>query len=437
MLVADIDPTRLVNIPEPRHRRHRSPKSTMNSSTTLTALLLILPIYSCLSYQHPLTSSNVRKSELASRPSSSLSSSDLSHHHLDLVLECRSNATHIAWSSDTGRGCTYQLFDDVVRECVIYLRSNIMPFDIPNLLTLGFPPENQHPLDGANQEQPDSLSSVRRAQENQLGALASADSIYSQLPDGLSDGIVNKTVHLALATKVQHPWTDSLPRPIFEEYVLTFVCANESRTNWRPLFAETVGQLIKEMPASSRVEDFVFEINQRIWTILGKNHPGSNTTEPIFFKAGQTPLIFDPFSVLAYGYASCTGMSILLVFALRAAGIPARLAGTPAWNGSVEQGNHSWVEVWTNNCADASSSSDCGGIWRFLESTPGDGLEKDPRDRWFCNEDRFSGKTKVYATRYDRTASKGIVFPLSWDTENKCVVGDDRSVWYNSVCGKR
>ena len=42
--------------------------------------------------------------------------------------------------------------------------------------------------------------------------------------------------------------------------------------------------------------------------------------------------------------ASCTGLSVLLVDALRAAGIPARFAGTPAWHD--DRGNHSWVEVW-------------------------------------------------------------------------------------------
>ena len=51
--------------------------------------------------------------------------------------------------------------------------------------------------------------------------------------------------------------------------------------------------------------------------------------------------------------ASCTGLSVLLVDALRAAGIPARFAGTPAWHD--DRGNHSWVEVWID------------GRWHFTE----------------------------------------------------------------------
>ena len=47
----------------------------------------------------------------------------------------------------------------------------------------------------------------------------------------------------------------------------------------------------------------------------------------------RTPHIYDPMSTLLYGYASCTGVSILFVDALRTIGIPARVVGTPAWHG--------------------------------------------------------------------------------------------------------
>jgi len=44
-----------------------------------------------------------------------------------------------------------------------------------------------------------------------------------------------------------------------------------------------------------------------------------------------------------YGYALCTGVWVLLVDALRAAGVPARLAGTDAWHGDVEEENYLWI----------------------------------------------------------------------------------------------
>ena len=50
-----------------------------------------------------------------------------------------------------------------------------------------------------------------------------------------------------------------------------------------------------------------------------------------------------PVQTWAAGHASCTGLSIFLISALRSVGIPVRLAGTPAW--VLTDGNHDWVEV--------------------------------------------------------------------------------------------
>jgi len=58
-----------------------------------------------------------------------------------------------------------------------------------------------------------------------------------------------------------------------------------------------------------------------------------------------TPDILSPFQTITAHHASCTGLSILLVCALRAVGAPARVAGTARWNTSTG-GNHDWVEIW-------------------------------------------------------------------------------------------
>jgi len=42
--------------------------------------------------------------------------------------------------------------------------------------------------------------------------------------------------------------------------------------------------------------------------------------------------------------ATCTGLSIILVDACRAVGIPARIVGVPQW--ANKEGNHTWVEIW-------------------------------------------------------------------------------------------
>jgi len=56
-----------------------------------------------------------------------------------------------------------------------------------------------------------------------------------------------------------------------------------------------------------------------IWAIWG-----------LRFVPDQTPEIMSVSQVLDKGYASCTGLSIFLVNACRAVGIPARLAGVQA-----------------------------------------------------------------------------------------------------------
>ena len=354
------------------------------------------------------------------------------------AVRCRSNSTHIFWTGEErgGEGETYQSFPDAVEDCVQYLRNNIMPFDVPNLLTLGFPDddvEREEPtavdfLQGNHN--PMATQSVRRVRRGQHVYESAAESDTSQqkqlkLPDGLSDGIVNRTVHLALQTKRDYVWADNVPRHIFYEYILSFACTNEARTNWRPLFTDVVKKLINDANDVQQVEDVVELISKELWSALSPN-----PEKPIHFVAGQTPLIFDPMSVIAYGYASCTGMSIVLVFALRAAGIPARLVGTPAWNGDVEKGNHNWVEVYTHN--DNYSEK---GEWRILEGN-GDSLQKDPCERWFCNSGRFDGNTRVFAARLDRTLSDGAFFPLAWDTANHDVPAEDRTDWYTETCSK-
>ena len=56
-------------------------------------------------------------------------------------------------------------------------------------------------------------------------------------------------------------------------------------------------------------------------------------------KPDQSPL-----ESIEAKYASCSGLSILLIDACRAVCVPARFAGTPRW--TTKWGNHSWVEIW-------------------------------------------------------------------------------------------
>ena len=233
--------------------------------------------------------------------------------------------------------------------------------------------------------------------------------------------------------------------------VLNYANTNEARSNWRPLLYEKLRSLVAQDDGNDdneAISSVVRAVNANLWKILAPAGQDS-----IVFRPGSTPLIFDPMSVLVYGYASCTGCSILLVNALRAVGVPARLAGTAAWWQDPSQGNHNWVEVW-KLLTSASSTNDqdsrnpppttpttSDGAWYFLEPSPNqadvDDLERPPRQRWFCQPDRFTpyahNTTLVYAARLTRGTST--VYALAWEPDNRDVPGEDVSAYYRRVCG--
>jgi len=313
--------------------------------------------------------------------------------------------------------CTVQTRKDAEKDLLQYLVENIMPYDFLSAGTLGFPPSFVE-----NKQERLRAASCKKLRKR---SLRSATRNLRELPDGLSNGIVGPTIQYALDAKA-YPWTSGIPKDIYLEYVASFANTNEPRSNWRPLLANilvpTITNLLKSNPSPS-VEEVVQAVNKDLWNALGG----------IAFHAGQTPLIFDTMSTIAFKYASCTGLSILFVSALRSVGIAARLVGTPAWNGNIENGNHSWVEVY---CPTRK-----GDKWMFLESAPAaGGVCRNPIcppcNFWFCNKEKFDGKTQVFAARLDRTQSNGVFFPLSWDMSNHEVPGENRTDIYTEICSQ-
>ena len=202
--------------------------------------------------------------------------------------------------------------------------------------------------------------------------------------------------------------------PIFRDYVLPYASANEPRTHWHGLLAKAVEPILVALPRHASISDVAEAINSEFWQNVGG----------VKFHSGQTPLIFDPVSTVAFGYASCTGVSTTYIAALRVAGVPARLVGTPAWLGDPAKGNHNWVELWD------------GASWRFWEGRPAGGGETltNPCDKWFCKAARFPvNATKVYAARFDRRANQSI-YPLAWDPSNLDTPGVDRTDAYVQMC---
>jgi len=340
---------------------------------------------------------------------------------------CRSNSTHIAWnvvptttvvtddsrrrktsaststsSSRLEEECSYSLYQDAFQECMEYLLDNVMAFDVPFSETMGFPTSSE--------------------EEEEV--------------DGLDNGMVGPTIRLALESKILYPWTDFLPKAIFLEYVLNYGNLNEARTNWRPLLVESlqfnastvVGTTTANDTTSTStiVSSVVTWVNTHLWSRLGRHE------RSIYFKSSQTPLIFDPMSTIAYGYASCTGTSILFCNALRSVGIAARVVGTPAWYGNRTQGNHNWVEVYVGD-----------DNWKFLEPSPSlstvDTIDTDPCQRWFCQKSRYPS-TKVYAAQMTKTTKQQqqttTHFPLAWEWDCQDVPAIDRTSYYTDICEK-
>src|SRR4029077_17611360 len=98
---------------------------------------------------------------------------------------------------------------------------------------------------------------------------------------------------------------------------------------WRKEFYEKYRPLVKQ--ARTPGEAAVL-LNQKVFPLIKVRY---STKRP---KAVQSPA-----ESARAGLASCNGLSIILIDACRAVGVPARFVGT-LW--ADNSGNHSWTEVW-------------------------------------------------------------------------------------------
>jgi Transglutaminase-like superfamily len=335
--------------------------------------------------------------------------------------------------------CTFQTLDEAKRDAYQFLCQNVMEFDRPFMETMGF----------------------------------SDNYTFQGKVNGDSGGLIGPTIDLALRAKRNFASADALPQHIWQEYVLNYANLNEGRTNIRPiLYDRLVVPLFLQERSSPvyNVDDMVDLVNDKLWTTLAP--PSSclwnETTQQddcrIRYVSGQTPACIDPMSVLVYGSASGTGLAVLLVHALRAAGIAARVAGTPAWHKDADNGNHNWVEYHVGKRTTGSSSAedfdysdddddDDENDWAFVEPSPM-GNERDnynfyghlnrggggPFDPWFCQARYLRHGTQFYAARLLSPASTRTTsittpfFPLAWEGSNRHVPAQNRTAFYRRLC---
>lgn len=209
--------------------------------------------------------------------------------------------------------------------------------------------------------------------------------------ESLSADYLLANTRLAYEAREATSWGKRIPEPIFLNNVLPYVSINERRDNWRQDFYKRFLPLVKEAKSPGEAATI---LNRQIFKQLNVKYSTKRK------KADQSP-----YETIEGGTASCTGLSVLLIDACRAVGVPARMVGTPLWTN--KSGNHSWVEVWD-------------GGWRFTGAAEptGDSLDRG----WFVGRAATAIRDKpihaIYATSFKKTP---LYFPCVWNPRIKYV----------------
>ena len=151
-------------------------------------------------------------------------------------------------------------------------------------------------------------------------------------------------VRYALKARREAPWRDQISEDLFLRYILPYWSVNEKRDPWRKMFYDKFMPAVREFKTASEavkyLNDHVFKELNVTYDAVKRPKPDQSAQESI-----------------AASYASCTGLSVILLDACRACGIPARFTGCPQW--TDRSGNHSWIEFWDDQWIyEGASSSD-------------------------------------------------------------------------------
>jgi hypothetical protein len=197
---------------------------------------------------------------------------------------------------------------------------------------------------------------------------------------------------LAYQARAEVPWGTALDDELFFNDVLPYASINERRDNWRKDFHERFLPLVKDCKTPGEAAQV---LNREMWNIVDVRYHATKRPKP-----DQSP-----YESMEAKFASCSGLSVLLIDACRAVSVPARFVGTPMW--SDGRGNHSWVEVWDNG-------------WKFTGACEFDpaGLDRG----WFAGKAAKAEKDKpangIYATSWKAGDTR---FPLVWNLRDQSV----------------
>lgn len=209
---------------------------------------------------------------------------------------------------------------------------------------------------------------------------------------------------LAMKARQEFPWAKSVPERIYFNDVLPYASLDEPRDPWRAQFYAMGSEIVRGCTNATQAAQ---ALNRELFNRI-----------KVHYNLGRKRNNQSPAESIEQGKATCTGLSIILVDACRAVGIPARIAGVPQW--AQMEGNHTWVEIWD-------------GEWYF---TGADEYDKNGLNRgWFNNDAAKTARSsnplnQVWATSWRHT---GAYFPLAWDLDSREVPGINVSPRYAAL----
>lgn len=190
---------------------------------------------------------------------------------------------------------------------------------------------------------------------------------------------------LSHETLAEAPWAARIPRDVFLNEILPYANVGERRDAWRKDLRDRCRPLIAGATTPGQAAVL---LNQKLFPLVGVRYSTKRA------RPDQSPA-----ESIGSGTATCTGLSILLIDACRAVGVPARFVGTPCW--SDGSGNHSWVEVWDDG-------------WHFTGAAEPAGDKLD--EAWFTGRAatarRDAPRHAIYAVSFRRTPLR---FPVAWN----------------------
>jgi len=211
----------------------------------------------------------------------------------------------------------------------------------------------------------------------------------------LKPGFLRENVALAYQARTEFPWARDIPEDHFFNGVVPYALVEETRDGWRADFRQ---RFRKHTAGAKTVREAIIKVNAAIAKETG-----------VAYNTKRRAPNQGPVESMKLKMASCTGLSILLVDALRAVGLPARLAGTAMW--TTKEGNHNWVEVWLPETKS----------WQFTEY--GGGPNDFDRGWLLADAARAipgSVAHGVFATSWQQT---GAHFPMVWEMRDQTVPG--------------